>query len=66
MAPSPVLDAPSGQHATGNALVLVGGVGHFAYEQVDATGKTLLDTYSELVRAIHVDGLGAICPESLP
>jgi translation initiation factor IF-2 len=43
-----------------NAVILVGGLGHFAYEQADAAAKKLLDAYRELVRTIYVAGLRAI------
>lgn len=43
----------------GKAVILVGSLGQFAYEQVDATGKKLLDAYVDLVHTIYMAGLRA-------
>lgn len=43
----------------GNAVIVVGSLGNFAYEQVDATGKKLLDAYVDLVHTIYDAGLRA-------
>lgn len=37
----------------GKAVVSVGSLGHFAYEELDAVGKKLLDAYADLVRTIY-------------
>lgn len=41
------------------AVIAVGSLGNFAYEQVDATGKKLLDVYLDLVHTFYKAGLGA-------
>lgn len=41
------------------AVIAVGSLGNFAYEQVDATGKKLLDTYLDLVHTFYEAGLRA-------
>lgn len=41
------------------AVIAVGSLGNFAYEQVDATGKKLLDVYLDLVHTFYEAGLGA-------
>lgn len=43
----------------GKAVIAVGSLGNFAYEQVDAVGKKLLDAYADLVRTIYTAGLRA-------
>ncbi|GAB3653196.1 translation initiation factor IF-2 N-terminal domain-containing protein [Ramlibacter alkalitolerans] len=49
--------AKRAERSKAKALVVVGGLGQFAYEQVDAAGKRLLDRYLELVDEIYARGL---------